>query len=615
MLGFGANGEAMRGESEERVVGFPRASARSPGVGGLGLVLALLLLGACAPARGPDSTDDDDTTADDDDATPDDDDDATPDDDDVTDDDDDATSDDDDATSDDDDVTSDDDDATPDDDDATDGDADEDGIPDVVEGDEDFDGDGIPNYLDIDSDGDGIPDSVDDDYDGDGIDNSSESGSSDSDAQPDWADLDSDNDGLLDEDEQVTSPVLRDSDGDGWTDLQEQACGSVAVDWIETCDGLSGVVPAGLASPVVLDLSTQIQAADLLFVIDETGSMQGTLDDLGVEFPDLSLAAQALFPDVTFGVASFDDYRFGDMGGGDDLPYKPQQQQTSDFAAVEAALDSLQAGGGGDWPESTIEALFQATTGFGYDENCNGQYDPVDGDVRPFQPTPFDAFAGSAGGTYDSGVPGTGDRGGAGFREGAVPLLLYFTDATVRNAFPPYGEGPHGNTPPTSCAFDAVTPMLQAAFADLDALALGFAVGTTDAVAAMEMIAQMTDSWVDLNGNGLLDTAEELVWTSPSYEASSLIPPALSSVASNTTYDITLEIDDPSAAVTDLSPVVLNDTPALGQYTFDLTLDHTPPAPPTPDSDVVLALGIDILGDGAVNLGQTSLFAIVRSEP
>ena len=103
----------------------------------------------------------------------------------------------------------------------------------------------------------------------------------------------------------------------------------------------------------------------------------GTLDDVKNSFGDIADEAAELIPDLTFGVISFDDYNFGTMGAGADKPYHPRQQQTTDLALVQTALDGLYAGGGWDWPESTVEALYQAATGAGYDQNCNGTCDPA----------------------------------------------------------------------------------------------------------------------------------------------------------------------------------------------------------------------------------------------
>ena len=547
-------------------------------------------------------------------------------------------------------VGDDDDDAAGDDDDATgtDGDADGDGIPDDVEGDGDTDGDGIPDYLDTDSDGDGIPDSEegyddtdgdgipnfqdddsdgdgnpdgdDEDTDGDGISNEDEGdGDTDGDGIPDANDTDSDNDGVPDEDEVAngTDPLASDTDGDGWTDLQEQYCGSDPTDPLDFCQGTNGIpINAWEVNVVQVTYETQIQMGDVVFILDETGSMQGTLDDVATNFQSAATAINAFIPDLTFGVASHDDYAFGDMGSADfgDLPFKRHQQQTTNLSSAQSALQSLTAEGGSDWSESQIEALYQAAVGAGYDMNCNGQYDS-DEDVRPFISNANDAFNGGVSGTYSAGVPGTGNLGGNGYRAGAVPILVYATDATMRNSTPPYGEGPKGATPPVGCDPDASAPMLSAALSDINARAIGVAAGTPDPIGAMEMVAGWTDSWLDLNGNGSADAGEWMVYSSSSYDIVDQVVDGIEEFTANVTYDMELVTTDPSGAITDVNPPVMFDVPAMSTVTFEITLEPTPDALATMFSDTVFVVPTTLLGDGGVVLATWDLSFVVSVTP
>ncbi|MEE2829350.1 MAG: thrombospondin type 3 repeat-containing protein [Myxococcota bacterium] len=502
-------------------------------------------------------------------------------------------------------------------------DSDGDGISDAFEGYDDYDGDGDPNFLDLDSDGDGEPDSTDDDYDGDGIPNDEEgNGDSDGDGIPDWADTDSDNDGIPDEDENNgdTDPTNSDTDGDGWTDLQEQICGSDPLDPQSTCDGFNGEIPGDASSVVVLTYQTQIQYGDVNFILDETGSMQGTLDDVKDNFADVVTQAESLIPNLTFGVTSFDDYNFGNMGSGSDKPYHPQQQQTTDIGAVQTALDDLYAGGGRDWPESTVEALYQAATGFGYDQNCNGSYDAGQ-DVRPFISSPIDAFGGSESGQYEQsgwgpGVAGTGSLGGNGYRQGAVPILVYTTDALVRNAFAPFGEGPKA-TPSPGCSPDAVTPMLLAALAEINAKTIGVAARTTDAMPAMEQIAQFTDSFLDTNENGSFDPGidEWLVYSSTTYNIVDKVIQGIEEFTSNVTYNITIEAEAPAGTVLDIDPPMHANVFADNVVNFTLTLEPETSSDVTMFSDTIWVIPTTLYGDGEVILAEVDLIFIVSGSP
>ena len=504
------------------------------------------------------------------------------------------------------------------------GDSDGDGIPDfldldsdgdgILDGDEgwdDIDGDGIPNYLDSDSDGDGIGDNVDPDFDGDGINNNDESsGDSDGDGVTDWADPDSDNDGVLDGDEEGTDPTNPDTDGDGWTDLQEELCGSDPRDPDDVCGGQSVTVYGHEVQDIVITYDTQIQLGDVMFILDETCSMTGTLDDVTNNFEQVAAQVGALIPDLTFGVASFDDYNYGEMGSGSDKPYHPRQQQTSDLVQAQQALSSLTADGGDDWSESSIEALYQAASGLGYDQNCNGSFDAAT-DVLPFTPQPGDAFGGSEPGIGSSGVQGTGTKGGNGFREGAVPILVYATDATVRNALPPYGEGPKGSVPPPGCTTDAVPPMLEAALDAIDAKAIGVAAGTTDAVSAMQQVAQFTDSYLDLNADGATSTDELMVYNSTGYDIVSQVVTGIEEFTSNVTYDLSMVAEDPTGAVASVAPVAYFDVPALNTVDFTITIEPDASTLATMFSDTAFVVPTTLYGDGSVILGQWDLVFLV----
>jgi len=490
-------------------------------------------------------------------------------------------------------------------------DSDGDGILDGDEGWDDIDGDGIPNYLDLDSDGDGIGDSVDPDFDGDGLYNNEEnSGDSDGDGVADWADPDSDNDGVLDEDEEGTDPTNPDSDGDGWTDLQEELCGSDPRDPLDVCAGQNVTVYGHEVQELVITYDTQIQLGDVMFILDETCSMTGTLDDVTNNFEQVVAQVGALIPDLTFGVASFDDYNYGDMGSGSDKPYHPRQQQTNDLALAQQALASLSADGGDDWSESTIEALYQAASGLGYDQNCDGSFDATT-DVLPFTPMPGDAFGGTAPGIASSSVQGTGTKGGNGFREGAVPILVYATDATVRNALPPYGEGPKGTVPPPGCSTDAVPPMLEAALDAIDAKAIGVAAGTTDAVQAMQQVAQFTDSYVDLNADGATSTDELMVYNSDGYDIVSQVVTGIEEFTSNVTYDLSMVVEDPTGAVANVDPVAYFDVPALNTVDFTITIEPDASTLATMFSDTAFVVPTTLYGDGSVILGQWDLVFLV----
>ncbi|HOB71341.1 MAG TPA: hypothetical protein PKM18_06105, partial [bacterium] len=152
------------------------------------------------------------------------------------------------------------------------------GITNGVEGCIDSDGDGLADCIDLDSDGDGFTDSEEcpeqpcRDTDGDEI--------------PDILDRDSDNDGLLDKKEKElgTDPLKKDTDDDGNDDLAEVVYGSDPKDPEDS-------IPAGIFYVVLpyngttdvereLSFSTKIEAIDVMFVIDASGSMYEEIDQV-----------------------------------------------------------------------------------------------------------------------------------------------------------------------------------------------------------------------------------------------------------------------------------------------------------------------------------------------
>lgn len=304
----------------------------------------------------------------------------------------------------------------------------------------DTDGDGTPDYKDIDSDNDGVRDTtsslgdldgdgtidyLDDDVDGDGVPDVHELGTpttprdTDSDRLPDFIDADSDGDGLADgaEDENgngmvdagESSAILKDSDGDGADDLVEQAAMTDATDATKNpqADGnFVFVVPYQMAptpEQATLDFATTISRADVVVSIDTTGSMGGALENLKSSLssqivPDLSTE----IPDLGIAITNYEDMPTGSFGSPGDLPFELVTPVTTDPMDAQTALNGLLLGGGGDTPESGIEALYQIATGSG----VSWPADPMLGFPAGSVP-PFDMM----------------------FRGGAFPIVILITDA------------------------------------------------------------------------------------------------------------------------------------------------------------------------------------------
>lgn len=367
-------------------------------------------------------------------------------------------------------------------------DADGDGIADQAEGTGDADGDGVPNYMDLDSDGDGIldaeehrgnvPCSLPDD-DGDGT--------------PNWLDLDSDNDGLSDADERAiysTDPYNRDTDGDGVTDL-----GEVLGTMTDPRDPASTIPPEdffvvlpynGDPDMRTLRFDTNLQLADIYFLIDTTGSMQGPIDNVTRSLASISTQINARIPNVQMGVGHYDDFpnetdifSLG-YGGPGDVPYAHDQDITASIADVQSALNRLSAAGGADTPESSVEALYQTATGEGATWTFGGA-------------PPFELPRRRCPAVPDE----TGRRRGYPcFRPDSLPIIVLVTDAPFHNG--PGGSEAYTGISPAPHFFDQAVTALN----NIGARFIGVAVGGGPR-AHEEEVARMTGT-VDTTGAPLV---------------------------------------------------------------------------------------------------------------
>lgn len=172
-----------------------------------------------------------------------------------------------------------------------------------------------------------------------------------------------------------------------------------------------------------LDFSTDIRALDVFFAVDTTGSMGEEIANLQSSLTNTIVPQiQAQIPNTQFGVGAVEDFPidpYGSLHGTDcyfswdphgstapDQPFRLFRAITDDISQVQAGVGQLSIGGypigcGNDWPEGTMEALYQVATG-------NGLSSP--------SPTSVPA--------NHTGV------GGVGFRPGAMPVVIPITDAS-----------------------------------------------------------------------------------------------------------------------------------------------------------------------------------------
>jgi hypothetical protein len=306
---------------------------------------------------------------------------------------------------------------------------------------------------------------------------------------------------------------------------------------------------------------------DIALLLDTTCSMTSFLNSLDVAA--IAAGTTDAVGDARYSFSTFADYYFTDMGVSGDLPFVPVVQMTSDLSDVQSGIDGTSLANGGDEPEAGMEALYQALAGAGYDQDCDGHLDSGT-DVRPFVASSGDVFRGSATGTYDSGVVGTGTLGGVGFRGDGVPVVVLITDTYLRD---PDSSNATYNDAPGGCD-DAGAREVEAAAQALGAWIVGIDVGT-DALPEMQLraLAQANGTLVDTLGDGSADDAPEYVATARTLNT--VIATAIedvAAVAGATGYD---EVDivvssDPRGVVVSVTPDSFTDVAADDTLTFQV---------------------------------------------
>ncbi len=478
-------------------------------------------------------------------------------------------------------------------------DSDNDGVPDLAEGADDPDGDGIPNYRDEDSDNDSIPDIL--EVGGD----PANPVDSDLDGFADFEDDDSDNDGIRDDAEAGygTDRTDRDTDGDGFQDLAEVEAGSDPTDPSSVITGFYAELSPRSETEIVVEFTPEILQADVVFVLDTTCSMTPVLQDVAQNFS--SVVSTINIPNLAFGVAEFDDYAYTGLGSelAGDKPFLLDQQVTTNIALVQNALSALTIKDGVDYPESSIEAIYQAASGRGYDQNCDHSYYSGT-DVRPFIPVATgpntDAFNGSTGGVYNASVPGTGNIGGVGFRAGSVPIIVYTTDNELRDA-----DNPSYFALPPLCSNPAGASDAAAAVNSIGGKLIG--VGTNPLpIPQMNNLALATASQADLNSDGVPDN---LVFQGIGSTTVTNIIQGIEALSNSGQFDLTLEVDEGSYSfVTSIAPAVHAAVPVGTTVSFTIGIY---PGVAQASSDQVFVFPVQVIGDGVSVLAESELVLVV----
>jgi hypothetical protein len=435
--------------------------------------------------------------------------------------------------------------------DTADGDNDGDNIPDVEDGVADWDGDGLPNMLDTDSDDDCIGDifeAGDERWDTAPMD-------TDEDGHPDFLDLDSDDDGLDDEDEIAgacdppgdmdgdgylnhvdpdidgdglsnvrealmgTNPRKRDTDGDGYSDGLEDFAETSVLDDRHFPEGT--VIEMGPRDTVeeVDEYTFTNVTVDIFLLVDTAYSYSCYHPRIPDFLEQLVEYLLLVYDDLALGFGTYDDYAIPGWNASGGLPYKMAHQISTDGDSIleEARLHNMVYGG--DAAGSAFEALYQASTGAGFDHNCNSSFDSSH-DVKPFYAEATDAFGGECSPSYDVDVEGTGKRKGVGFRPGSLPVFMLAADNHMRDV--DMGD----DMPEGTCGVAASRADAVSAIRSLGAKVLGINVyeywsSDTTLLGQLTALAESTDSYIDADDNGIKDDPAVLwgSWNWPPIES------------------------------------------------------------------------------------------------
>ena len=117
---------------------------------------------------------------------------------------------------------------------------------------------------------------------------------------------------------------------------------------------------------IIVSFVSRVVTADVLFLVDTTGSMRNEIARIRETLRDVLAPAMGdAIGDVQLSVASIADFPVGTYGAPDDAPFLLLQSSTADVAEAQRAIDALPASSGLDGPEAQTEALYQTATGEG----------------------------------------------------------------------------------------------------------------------------------------------------------------------------------------------------------------------------------------------------------
>jgi hypothetical protein len=143
--------------------------------------------------------------------------------------------------------------------------------------------------------------------------------------------------------------------------------GAAAADDVGAPDSLtpaSSTLTLGAGASATISKTLHLNAsppkADVVIAVDTTGSMGTAISQAQADAAAFVDGIKAQIPAARFGVVDFRDYAFSPFGGTGDFPYMLRQALTTDTDSVQAALNAMVAGGGGDFPESYNRVIYES---------------------------------------------------------------------------------------------------------------------------------------------------------------------------------------------------------------------------------------------------------------
>ena len=133
-----------------------------------------------------------------------------------------------------------------------------------------------------------------------------------------------------------------------------------------------------------------IKKLDLAFVIDTTGSMYDSIEQVKQDMKEYVDQLKADGMDYRIAIIDYRD--FADRTGwSGDYPYKVQLDFTNDYDAIYAAINKLTADGGGDWEETIYSALMDGLDELSWRTGA-GKAAIVMGDAPALDPEPITGY-------------------------------------------------------------------------------------------------------------------------------------------------------------------------------------------------------------------------------